>query len=253
MKIAAAQLRPTPGDIEKNIHAHVRLIEQAAALHANLVYFPELSLTGYEPTLAKSLAMDSADTRLDVFQRLANELDIIIGVGLPLAHGDKVRIGMVWLRPELPRSVYAKQCLHDDELPFFVQGEMQLVIEACGRKLAPAICYESLQHDHAGNAAGLGADVYLASVAKPARALDKAVRHYPEVAKRHNMAVIMADCIGPSDNFISVGQSAVWDTDGNLLAQMDQESEGLVTIDLESMHAATHVIDAREFRHANGQ
>ncbi|MCL7931592.1 hypothetical protein M8006_16675 [Halomonas sp. ATCHA] len=41
----------------------------------------------------------------------------------------------------------------------------------------------------------------------------------------------MANCVGPSDDFISVGQSAAWNVRGELLAQMDAESEGLVVLD----------------------
>jgi predicted amidohydrolase len=45
------------------------------------------------------------------------------------------------------------------------------------------------------------------------------------------MHVIMANCVGPSDNFVSVGQSAVWDDGGRLLAQMDADSEGIIILD----------------------
>ena len=34
----------------------------------------------------------------------------------------------------------------------------------------------------------------------------------------------MANCVGPSDNFVSVGQSAIWNNRGDLLAQMDGEA-----------------------------
>ena len=42
----------------------------------------------------------------------------------------------------------------------------------------------------------------------------------------------LADYLGPSDNFISVGQSAVWNNRGELLAQMDSDSEGMVMVDI---------------------
>jgi predicted amidohydrolase len=49
MRIGAAQLRPVAGDVASNLAKHLELIDVAAALGADLVYFPELSLTGYEP------------------------------------------------------------------------------------------------------------------------------------------------------------------------------------------------------------
>ena len=67
--------------IGSNIERHQSLIEAAVALGAETIVFPELSLTGYEPLLAKELAMDVGDCRLDVFQTLSDTGRITIGVG----------------------------------------------------------------------------------------------------------------------------------------------------------------------------
>jgi predicted amidohydrolase len=232
MKICAVQIRPRAGNIETNISKHLEFVELAAFHQAAVVYFPELSLTGYEPSLAKSVATDMNDPRLDVFQRISDAHNLIIGVGLPLSVQLQVQIGMVWFVPHEPRRNYAKQRLHVDELPYFVEGNGQLIVEVGGNRLAPAICYESLQVEHADLAVKLGANVYLASVAKSAAGVVKASTHYPEIARKSNMYVVMANCVGRSDNFLSVGQSAVWDNKGALLAQMDTDSEGIVMVDL---------------------
>ena len=59
MKIAAAQIRPKKGDIEANILKHVDIIKLAATLKAEALFFPELSLTSYEPELAEALASNN--------------------------------------------------------------------------------------------------------------------------------------------------------------------------------------------------
>lgn len=92
--------------------------------------------------------------------------------------------------------------------------------------------------DHADDAAGLSSEIYLVSVAKPVEGLAKAMKHYPAVARRHNMFVIMSNCVGPCDDFFSVGQSAVWNVRGELLAQIDADSEGLVVLDTSSGKAS---------------
>ena len=56
MKIALVQARPVKGDIEANIAAHKRLIGLAVLNGADMIIFPELSITGYEPELANELA-----------------------------------------------------------------------------------------------------------------------------------------------------------------------------------------------------
>lgn len=56
MKICVAQTRPIKGEIDKNIEIHKKFIDLATSKGANMIFFPELSLTGYEPKLAKHLA-----------------------------------------------------------------------------------------------------------------------------------------------------------------------------------------------------
>ena len=47
MKICIAQTRAVKGDIEANLVNHKKSIELAAAHGAEMIIFPELSLTGY--------------------------------------------------------------------------------------------------------------------------------------------------------------------------------------------------------------
>lgn len=112
-----------------------------------------------------------------------------------------------------------------------VSGDENLHIG--GRTIAPAICYESLLPEHAAEAASRGADIYLASVAKPERSLEKAKRHYPEVARRHRMHIVMANSVGPCDDFQAAGRSAAWNPRGERLAQLDAESESWLSVDLD--------------------
>ncbi|MBD2465532.1 carbon-nitrogen hydrolase family protein [Oscillatoria sp. FACHB-1407] len=238
MKISAVQFRPVSGNIVSNMAKHLEFIELAVTQDADLIFFSELSLTGYEPHLAKSFASSKSAPCLDIFQQCSDRHNIIIGVGLPISTGSQVQIGMIWFTPNAPRQTYAKQQLHPDEISFFVQGDKQLILRTATHIFAPAICYESLQQSHADHAANLGADVYLASVAKPAGGMAKAMLHYAAIARQHKMYVLMANCIGPCDNFVSGGQSAVWNKQGELLVQMDSESEGIVMMDTISNQAA---------------
>ncbi len=83
MKIGIAQIRPVKADITSNLEKHEVLIQAALSLKVNAIFFPELSLTGYEPELANELATKPDDQRLDRFQILSDSLHITIGLGLP--------------------------------------------------------------------------------------------------------------------------------------------------------------------------
>ncbi|HEX8378376.1 MAG TPA: carbon-nitrogen hydrolase family protein [Pedobacter sp.] len=234
MKIGVAQFEPIKGDIDANIVKHQQLIELASSLKADGVFFPELSLTGYEPELAEALATSQDDARFDVFEQTSNKLEIVIGLGVPTKGIDGIHISMIIFQPNKPRQTYSKQQLHSDELPYFTQGNTQVLLRIDDKVIAPSICYESLQIDHAENAVRLGAQIYIASVAKPQNGYEKALIHYPAIAKQHSMAVLMANCIGYCDNFESVGKSSVWNKEGMLLHQLDSNSEAVLVFDTEN-------------------
>ncbi|EKT4540154.1 carbon-nitrogen hydrolase family protein [Pseudomonas plecoglossicida] len=239
MKLCAVQLASLKGDLPGNLQRHLVCIEQAAALGAELVVFPELSLTGYEPSVARQSALPVTSARLDPLQAACDRLGITVAVGLPLPTPDGIRIGMPVFCPDAPRQAYAKQRLHDDELPYFTPGHQALLLEVGEHRVAPAICYESMFMAHAAVARERGADLYLVSVAKTAKGIREGYAHYPEVARELGMPVLMANCVGPADTFIGAGGSAAWDSQGHLLASLDDHSEGLIVLDTRSASAIT--------------
>ena len=166
MKIGVTQTRPIKGDICANIKKHIELAELACSLNANVLFFPELSLTCYEPCLAKELAIFLDDVRLDVFQKISNNNNITIGLGAPTKSDTGIHISMIIFQPHQRRKIYSKQQLHADEFPYFKAGNNQVILIVENQKIAPAICYESLQENHSVHSKKLGAEIYISSVAK---------------------------------------------------------------------------------------
>lgn len=231
MNIAIAQIKPVKGDIPANIEKHITFINLAAALKADSVFFPELSLTGYEPELSKNLAADLNDNRFDAFQKISDLKNITIGIGVPTISQTGIRISIIIFQSKQPRILYSKQQLHEDEFPYFESGNEQILIN---QKIAPAICYESLQTDHAVKAVDEGAQIYIASVAKSKNGINKAYTHYPNVAKKLKMSVLMSNCVGECDNFVSAGSSAVWNKEGKLITHFNTEQEGIIIFNTET-------------------
>lgn len=128
MRVALAQVEPIKGDIEKNIEIHLRWIKQAIQNNADMVVFPELSLTGYEPDLAQSLASNQNDTRLDVMQSLSDGNGIMIGVGLPTKDESDTLVSMIIFQPHKERITYSKQYLYPPEELIFKAGKNPLVL-----------------------------------------------------------------------------------------------------------------------------
>lgn len=237
MKIAVAQFKPVKGGLRENIEKHVALIQLALQNEANAIFFPELSVTGYEPELAQHLALSLTDEALDTFEKISTNKLITIGIGVPLRSEKGIKISLLIFTPDGNRSAYSKQYLHKDELPWFVPGNTPSLIDVDTTKIAPAICYESLLDEHSEEMASMGMNLYLASVAKPENGVKKAYAHYPKVAKKYKVPVLMSNCIGPCDNFISTGQSAVWNSEGELLLKMDDHTGGILVFETVSEEA----------------
>lgn len=242
MKICAVQLASVKGDLAANLSRHLLAAHQAAERGAELICFSELSLTSYEPSLARQLATTPDTHLLQPLQALSDTSHTSICVGLPLAVAGSVRIGMLILQPGGPRLVYTKRRLHEDETAWFCAGDEPLIFAAGSHQVAPAICYESMFFEHAAEAHSLGADLYMVSVAKTAQGIEQGFVHYPEVARRLQMPVLMANCVGPADDFIGAGRSAAWDRQGQLMAALDEQRQGLLMLDSRRESAQTFTL-----------
>jgi predicted amidohydrolase len=232
MKIGVAQTRPVKGDILRNMANHLALIDLAVSDGADLLIFPELSLTGYEPELATELATTPDDNRFDAFQAQSDAHRITIGVGVPIRSEEGIWISLLIFQPHQPRHLYSKAYLHADEEPFFISGQSTLRFLGEKADIALAICYELSVPEHAENAVRNGATIYLVSVAKSASGMEKARETLSTMARTYSMTVLVANCVGPCDNFESAGGSAIWNTKGELIRQLGDVDEGILVIDL---------------------
>lgn len=231
MKICIAQTKSEKGNIQWNVENHLEFVERAINLKADLIVFPELSITNYEPDLAKELVTEIESNIFNPFQEISNKNEITIGIGMPTKASEGIHISMLIFQPNKERAIYSKQMLHSDERPYFVCGKNQTYLTINGVKIAIGICYETLQWEHFLNAKDQGADIYIASVAKPNGGIEKAYKHFPQIADKFNTPILMSNCVGHCDNFMSVGQSAVWNKKGELTEQLDANNQGLLTYD----------------------
>ena len=234
MKICVAQTRPVKADILTNIINHKKLIDLAVAHGADSIIFPELSLTGYEPGLAKELATDQDDNRLNVFQEISDTSQITIGVGAPIKNNKGICISMIIFQPHKARQIYSKKYLHFDEEEYFVSGQNSAGLPVSNSNMAIAICYELSVPEHAENAFKNGAKIYIASVAKSADGVDKATKTLADIGEKYSMAVLMSNSVGQADGFECAGKTSIWNNKGVLAGQLNDTNEGILIIDTDT-------------------
>lgn len=234
MIIAAAQIVPVKGDVDENIESHLSLIKQAHEKNVNLIVFPELSLTGYEPELAKSLAFSENDPRLKPLIEVAQEMSIIILVGAPLSLNGKLHIASFILYPNKKIGIHTKRYLHPGEEKYFNPGLHNHQISLNGEKISLAICADISNPNHPKDAYENGASFYLSSVLCSIKGYDYDVGLLKGYAKKYNMIVMMANYGGDSGGYEVAGKSVIISENGEIITSIEGKGEGLALAEFES-------------------
>ena len=238
--IAVAQTCPMAGDVSANLEEHARLARAAAAAGAQVVVFPELSLTGYEIGLAESLAFAEDDPRLSPLRESAASHSMILIVGAPVRIGSALHIGAFILLPDRTIELYTKRHLGafsesarcDGTVPpaeatVFVAGERDPLVRVGGSVAAVAVCADIGQSSHPRKAAERGASVYLASMFVIPSDFAGEMAKLERYAAEHSMMVAFANFGGPSGGLASAGRSAIWSDTGTLLVRLDASGSGI--------------------------
>ena len=202
--------------------------------NADMLVFPELSVTGYEPDLAENLATNQDDTRLDDIQNLSDRNGITIGVGLPTKDESDVFVSMIIFQPNKERITYSKQYLYPPEEPIFKAGKNPLVLNFETEVVSPAICYEISNKAHCEFAKRNKATLYIASVLSSINGIDADMKKLSDIAKHNDLVTFMANYVGESGGYKCAGKSSVWDTTGKLIGQLDSKTEGILIYDTET-------------------
>ncbi|HAD07927.1 MAG TPA: NAD+ synthase, partial [Porticoccaceae bacterium] len=137
LRIAAAQFNPIVGDVGGNTRRIIDWIGQARdKLKADLIVFPELTLTGYPPEdlLLRPDIYEMADQALS---KIAGHTHGIVAVvGAPAREAGQTYNAAYVLSDGKIQARYDKQQLPNygvfDELRYFQAGTQPLVIEVKG-------------------------------------------------------------------------------------------------------------------------
>ncbi len=253
LPLALAQLNTRLGDVQANLEKHLHLIGQARSDGAELVVFPELSLTGY---VLQDLVAHVAQrpSRTDpVFRPLldaSRDLDIVVGfVDEDARH--RFFIASAYLSAGEVLHVHHKVYLPTyglfDEGRFFAWGDSVRAFDTRFGRLGILIC-EDFWHASPPYLLWLdGADLLLFSSASPGRGLNSApelasarwVEHINQAyASLFTCFVAHANRVGYEDGLNFWGGSTVFDPNGDLLIKGPYHQEALtqIEIDLNELH-----------------
>jgi predicted amidohydrolase len=229
LTIAAAQSSSVPGDVLDNVVRHLRFATIAAERGVQLLVFPELSLTGYEPSLARSSTVQPYDPRLGPLRQLAEEARMTMVVGAPLLNDKhQLHIAAFAICPDGSVLTYTKEHLHPGEEKVFTSGPGGPTLQIDDSTIALAICADTTHPQHAANASSRGANVYAAGVLIGESGYEPDTALLRQYSLQHRMAILMANHSAPTGGWVSAGKSSIWSEDGKLVAASAGTEEALV-------------------------
>ncbi len=217
LRISLPQLPVFKADFQRNLEQHAEMVRRSAHVGADLVVFPELSLTGYELELLQSLAVSPSAEHFAELSNAAVEHNTVVIAGCPLVRdGESMpAIGAVICFPDTRVEFYCKQFLHEGEGNSCSAGSSDYFFELRGSRLALAICADFANPLHAQGVAEQGADLYLVSALISEagyKKLDSEILSH--LARRHQMPVILSNHISRTGGWDTFGHNAVWDAKG---------------------------------------
>jgi predicted amidohydrolase len=253
LSIALAQINTRLGDIRANLAVHLALADQAHAAGADLIVFPELSLTGYgllDLVPAISIRPVKGDPVFDALLHASQELDMLVGfVDEDSRH--RFFIAAAYLSGGEVLHVHHKVYLPTyglfDEGRFFAWGDAVRAFDTRFGRVGVLIC-EDFWHASPPYLLWLdGADLLLFTSASPGRGLShepvlesaRWVEHINRAyASLFTAFVAHANRVGYEDGLNFWGGATLFDPNGVLLARgpYHQEELLLAEIDLNQLH-----------------
>src|SRR5438132_12207253 len=147
MKIAAAQIACTPGDLEANLRTVNDFASRAKDSGAELIVFPEMIDTGYSMPAIQKHATSWKEGAVPRLQEMAKQLSLAIIVGVSDRDGARIYNGQVFIDVGGNiRAKYRKTHLVTaaplDERPVFTSGDAFVSYKLDKFNLGLTICYD---------------------------------------------------------------------------------------------------------------
>ena len=233
LRISIDQMAPVLGDLDANFQRHLDAARWAKREKADLLVFPELSLTGYLVRgMVHHVAVACDDERLANLSREAGQTKIVLGLIERAADGRFFNIA-AYLADGGVRAIQQKLFLPNygmfEEKRFFAQGERLEPFDAPWGRTGMLICFDIL-HPAAGylmEQAGVRVLINISD--SPARGINgdglmAGERIFRTAQEAHSrllgLITVYVNRVGTEEGLSFWGGSQVMDPFGNALLTM---------------------------------
>lgn len=263
MKIALAQTNTTVGDLCGNTQKILSFAQRAASSGAEVVVFPELTLTGYPPRdlLEKQSFLDGVEQHLERLAAAAANLGVTMVVGTvtrrseasgrpiyntaAVVQGDRV----VFRQHKMLLPSYDVF----DETRYFEPAPKQFPLTLDGSLTALTICEDAwndkqfwerrlYSRDPVAELAQSGARVLVSINASPYHMGKRTLRRevFSAAARHSRIPIVYVNQVGGNDQLIFDGSSFAMNAEGDVIASAASFEEDLVLVDTETLTGDHH-------------
>ena len=248
MKIAAAQISCTPGDLDANLRKIRDFSSQAKDAGVELIVFPEMVDTGYSMPVIQKHATSWNEGAVPELQKIAKELSIAIIAGVSDRDGSRIYNSQAFIDANGKiiakyRKTHLVTAAPLDERPWFTAGDALVSYEidppkdgfAVANKfnLGLGICYDlrfpefyrTLTVEHRAN-------VLINSSAWPFPRVEHLRILAIARAIENQSYLIVANRVGTDDGVTFCGSSVIVDPYGIIVAAASADREELIHGDI---------------------
>ncbi|MCX6143989.1 MAG: hypothetical protein NTZ35_12305 [Ignavibacteriales bacterium] len=248
-KAALAQIDCKVGDLKTNLQHHLDAVEKAKQQGAQLVVFPELSLTGYTlRDLAWDLAIDPfEDGRLDPLKEASKEISIVLGL-VESASNHGIYNSALFLEDGIVRHVHRKIYPPTygmfEEGRYFSRGDHVAAFDSKLGRFGILICEDMWHVSLPYLLAYDGAEVILSLTASPSRMSPGGQEmanaqvnheHHRTYARLLSSYVLFCNRVGYEDGVNFWGGSCIVTPGGSMAGSARFFKEDLILAEIDSL------------------
>jgi N-carbamoylputrescine amidase len=241
LKVAAVCMNAAPGEVEKNLDRIESFVYEASAQQADIICFPEFSVTGYTLKRLRDITnkLDSKKA-IERLVRMAQEAHLVIISGLiETSEGEKPYITQIIVGPEGVLGLHRKTHLSPLEKDFYQAGKEIKVFSCSNTTFGLQLCYEAHFPELTTIMALKGADVIFAPHASPRGdpqgKLQSWLRHLPARSFDNSVFLVACNQVGKTnEGFSFPGVVFASGPDGRILARYAGDEEKIIFTELKA-------------------
>jgi NAD+ synthase (glutamine-hydrolysing) len=245
LRVVMAQQDFLVGDIDANANKILQACVQARdELAADIIVFPELTLTGYPPEdlLFRPHFLEHVEAAVDYLRQKITGIAAIFGY--PSRQQDEL-FNVAGVFQEGDITVYKKQHLPNysvfDEKRYFKPGDLPCVVNIRGVPVGVTVCEDVWKSGPVRQATAAGARLLININASPFHTGKREDRELllSCLARKSCIPMMYVNLVGGQDELVFDGGSFVVDQEGELAQRAPSCEAGLFTVDFETGEAIT--------------